>query len=1010
VTDVCSPEAVLSFWFGDGDAPAVLADRWFAGTPALDAEVRQRFAATFDAAERGDLDAWADTPPGAVALVVVLDQFPRHLFRGDARMFATDARARDVAAAALRVTEAPAHLAALHLARVHSEDPDTVAEAVAGLQALVNAPATRRERKRYKGILASARRHLRTLERFGRYPHRNALLGRETTDAEAAWLAADHSRAARSVLRHAPRRLRILVLHSFRQSGRRLASRMRRLEAALEDIAELVYVDAPHRYLPDDAERATLVDDFGEVPDFEHHRCWWNADLDHTVYDGWEASIRHLDAHLPADGVLGFSQGGAVAGLFAALRADRLRFAICISGFPSRAEAHRMLTVPATIDLPSLHVYGEQDVLVTPDRTCALAACFVEPRVLSHPGGHFFPELWPAAELRAFLLAFLDAPPPARQLTDPAWHEDRPLDVVRAMLPAGDALAALLREARLAWPTGRPDADLRAPQPDDRAHRIWLAAWLAHPDVLRAAVGEDADWRALVRLAVRAALDLTPADAAALTDIVAARFVDALAAGDGAAAEAAPRVGSGVDRLTGLGGRIAATLRPGASTGVAAGAYRKRIVALSAPVRAMRRRAQGRVRARSDADPSAPPAIEVTRPRPVPMVPCPLDELEPLLDHLRADAPAATERRFLRGAVTPDGRLDLCKQVVGPDGIRPLLEALRPNQRIDRVLLGNNVIGPDGAEAIAQFVRAGHGRVRVWYVAGNEFDAASVAPLCDAISAAPGVDGLWLKRNPLGPAGAEPVARSIRQGALETLDLVNTGLLDAGAAQVIDALRDNASLRHLYLGTNGLTAAVGPALGRYLAEVDRLHSLFVDCNRLGDEGVAALAEGLAHSRTLRRLSLASNRIGPAGVRALAEALRDHPSLVSLNLGWTRATSAVREAGNRIGDEGCVALAELLRHNAVLRALDVSHNDIGQRGLDTLCEALADNRTLVHLRHPQHGKATNADRVARLRGRVERNRRDAGLDDDAIEAIRTPRAAREVLSVYRTMPMSSKEGP
>jgi hypothetical protein len=129
----------------------------------------------------------------------------------------------------------------------------------------------------------------------------------------------------------------------------------------------------------------------------------------------------------------------------------------------------------------------------------------------------------------------------------------------------------------------------------------------------------------------------------------------------------------------------------------------------------------------------------------------------------------------------------------------------------------------------------------------------------------------------------------------------------------------------------------------------------------------------------------------------------------LNLGWTRATTAVREVGNRIGDEGCRALADVLRHNTVLRGLDVSHNDIGQRGLDLLCDALDDNRTLVHLRHPQHGKATNADHVARLRGRVDRNRREAGFDDDAIEAIRTPRAAREVLSVFRTMPPAPLKG-
>jgi len=168
--------------------------------------------------------------------------------------------------------------------------------------------------------------------------------------------------------------------------------------------------------------------------------------------------------------------------------------------------------------------------------------------------------------------------------------------------------------------------------------------------------------------------------------------------------------------------------------------------------------------------------------------------------------------------------------------------------------------------------------------------------------------------------------------------------------------------------------------------------------------VAALAGGLRASRNLRRLGLASCRIGPAGARLLADALRDHPSLVFLNLGWTRATEAVRESGNRIGDEGCEALADLLRHNRVLRVLDLARNDIGPAGLAHLADALSTNTTLVNLRHPQNGKATNAEGVAKLRGLVDRNRREAGLDGDGVEAIRTPLPTREVLSVYRTAPM------
>lgn len=1002
-------QEVLSWWFGEG-VPEINAARWFSGTAEIDAEVHTRFEATFGRAERGELDHWMETPQGAVALMVVLDQFPRHLFRGDKRMFATDPAAQRAARSALASGGdlAPAHTAAIWLCLTHAEDVPTVTEAVTGLQQLLRSPESRRDRKRIKNMLVSARRHLRVLERFGRYPHRNSLLGRETSEEEVAYLASETSRFVRSVRPHGPgERLKILVLHSFRQSGRRLASRLGKLQTALEDIAELVYIDAPHPYTPDDSERNMLADDFGAVPDFAHQRCWWHADDDHKVYAGWEDSIRTLDAHLPVDGVIGFSQGGAVAGLFAALRTDKLRFAICISGFPSRADVHKMLTVPHSIDLPSLHVFGEQDVLMNRDRTLALADLFIEPQIISHAGGHFFPEMWPTDTIRAFLLQFLEQAP--RQPTlDASWTDRLTLEEVTAKLPHSDAdLASLLEDSRQLRIAAHKVIDLRAPAQGDLAHRIWIAAWQARPEIVRQAIDAEDDFRALVRLAICARLALGD-QAEPLLDAIAERFAaqirkDESSSAISPAAEATPRTRSSTDEITALGRRISLILYPDRPHPTAYALARRRVVALSTKTRASRRRVQ---RIRRQSVPSLEVAAEVTRPRPVPVVPCPADELDPLLQFLSTREAVLAPRQFPRGTLMPDGRLDLCKQVVGPQGIGPLLHSLADHRHVDRVLLGNNVVGHEGARSIADFVRSGRSRVRVWYIAGNEIDADAIAPICTALASAPEVQGLWLKRNPIGPEGTRPLAELLRTDPpLETLDLVNTGVLDEGALRILEALRDNHHLRHLYLGTDGLTALSGPGIGRYLAEIDRLESLYIDCNRLGDEGVIAIASGLAQSRNLRRLSLASNRIGPEGTSALAEALRDHPSLVSLNLGWTRATNAVHEEGNRIGDEGTAALAEMLRSNRTLRALDVSHNAITQRGLDLLREALIENTTLVSLRHPQYGKATNPDSIAKLRGAVERNRRDAGLDADAVEAIRTPLPTREVLSVYRTMPMS-----
>jgi Ran GTPase-activating protein (RanGAP) involved in mRNA processing and transport/predicted esterase len=877
-----------------------------------------------------------------------------------------------------------ARQAARLFAEASGEDRDRVNHATNALLELLRDPSSRGIRKPLKRLAHRARRQRRVLDRFGRDPHRNAELKRESTPAETTFLM---SQEALQIRPRAARRLRVLVLHGMRQSARRLRERLRTLDRALDDVVEFVYLDGP--YAVDDA-----------VP---HQRCWWKTSDDNRAYAGWEASVRQIDAHLPADGVLGFSQGAALTGLYAALRTDALRFVICVAGFPSRADAHQVLLEPDSIALPSFHLWGERDTMVEPARSRALAEVFVGPTLQSHAGGHFAPDHLPVDALRVFLTAFLDAPPAPLQLDDPSWSADLSLADVKQRLPAGPALAALLAEVRRAYPTSA-QRDPYIDSDDGLAHRVWMAAFQADPARFAAAVHDETDFRALTWLTVRAAQQLE--DAAPLVDLVANRFVAQLQADESAgslspAAEAAPRTGSGLDGISGLGRRIAQIMAPDKPHPAAYADYRRRIVAMSKRTRAFRQRAQGLPPV---ANPSQQVSAEVMRPRPVPVVPCPPEELTPLLSYLESNQQPWAPEPFQRGTLMPDGRLDLCKQVVGPAGIGPLLDALDGNPHVHRLLLGNNVVGPTGADRIARFIASRDSHVRVWYLAGNELDAAALEPLCDALAAAPSVEGLWLKRNPLGPAAAEPLGRLLRvHTGLQTLDLVNTGLLDVGVLTLSRALVHNQGLKHLYLGTNGLGVSSATSLAVVLREC-ALESLYVDCNRLGDEGVRALAAGLAQNTSLRRLSLASNRIGPSGMAGLAEAIVDHPSLQFLNLGWTRATNAVHEAGNMLGDEGAAVLAELLRSGPKLTALDVSHNQISQDGLDLIAEAVALQPQLVELRCAQRGMSSNVDRMARLRGAVTRNLEASGLDADGVEAIRTPLPAREVLSVYRTAPL------
>ncbi len=176
---------VLDFWFG----PEPLASRaeWFRKDPAFDATVRQRFGADVEAALAGALGpGWNDAPLQRLAELLLLDQFTRNLYRGSARAFAGDARAlalaRALVADASHLTLAPLQRWFAYLPYEHAEVAATQDESVALFEALAaQAPAL-------AGALDYAQRHRDVIRRFGRFPHRNAALGRASSLAEQAYL------------------------------------------------------------------------------------------------------------------------------------------------------------------------------------------------------------------------------------------------------------------------------------------------------------------------------------------------------------------------------------------------------------------------------------------------------------------------------------------------------------------------------------------------------------------------------------------------------------------------------------------------------------------------------------------------------------------------------------------------------------------------------------------------------------------------------------------------------
>lgn len=174
------PAEVLNFWIED-----VGEDGWFAGSEALDARIRDRFATQWQAAREGGLDHWVDGTPGCLAFVILTDQMPRNMWRGTARAFATDPQAR---AAAGRAVAAGWDLGAPEPVRQFFYLPFEHAEDIALQDRCVTLMAERLPRTGAEAVL-HARAHAAIIRRFGRFPFRNAALGRATTAEEAAWLA-----------------------------------------------------------------------------------------------------------------------------------------------------------------------------------------------------------------------------------------------------------------------------------------------------------------------------------------------------------------------------------------------------------------------------------------------------------------------------------------------------------------------------------------------------------------------------------------------------------------------------------------------------------------------------------------------------------------------------------------------------------------------------------------------------------------------------------------------------
>ncbi len=178
-----SPELVLNFWFDEAGPK-----RWWSADPAFDAAVRDRFQDLHASAGEGVFDDWCETARGALALVILLDQIPRNMYRGTPEAYSTDRKALEVAREALELAHdamlTPVERHFLYMPFTHSESLEDQERGIALGEALEKSQG-----KDDTDFLRHARMHRDVIHRYGRFPHRNPILGRSSTPDEEAYLA-----------------------------------------------------------------------------------------------------------------------------------------------------------------------------------------------------------------------------------------------------------------------------------------------------------------------------------------------------------------------------------------------------------------------------------------------------------------------------------------------------------------------------------------------------------------------------------------------------------------------------------------------------------------------------------------------------------------------------------------------------------------------------------------------------------------------------------------------------
>ncbi|MEM9543352.1 MAG: hypothetical protein AAGA60_28155 [Cyanobacteria bacterium P01_E01_bin.42] len=457
-----------------------------------------------------------------------------------------------------------------------------------------------------------------------------------------------------------------------------------------------------------------------------------------------------------------------------------------------------------------------------------------------------------------------------------------------------------------------------------------------------------------------------------------------------------PRINSGEDKRSGLGRKLARQLFPAAEENrvgsyIAYGrllsqlrsAYRSQVAEVDTGKAERDRYRQARMlggRAIFEELLAAPLSDEILNPQPMPVEIAPYGELEPFFTQMQTGEAANQPcQAFVRGAYYNDGRIDMCKQVVGDRYIGNLVESIRNNAHVEHFLLGNNIVGDEGAGKIAALAREDYTpRIKTYYLAGNCISEKGAEKLARALSGDRHAESLWLKRNPLKVGGVAQIAKMLEENAsIQTLDLVNVGMLDEGVEVLFASLKKNRTLRRLYIDANGISEIGAGYIADYFTHLKSenrqgLTGLFMAMNRLGDAGAELIANAIAGYSPLRQLDLSSNRIQTAGLETLLKQCKTLPELVYLGLGLYKSTSALKELPNYFDAIGADLIAEFIRNNNTVQILGLRDTNIREGGFALIADALDKNQMLLDLQYEQFRSQLPKELEHRIHSLLERN--------------------------------------